>query len=43
MRKKNGTSRDKNIISEIKITLEGINSRLDTADKRIDELEDPAM
>lgn len=39
----NGTPRDENVISEIKNTLEGIASRLGAAEKRINELEDPAI
>lgn len=31
------------LISEIKNRSEGMNSRLDTAEKRINELEDPAI
>lgn len=38
-----GTSTDENIISEIKNTLEGTKCRLDTVEKRSNELEDPAI
>ena len=39
----NGTSTDENTISEIKNTLEGTKCRLDTVEKRSNELEDPAI
>lgn len=36
----NGTSREENTITEMKISLDGINSTLDTEEKIISELED---
>lgn len=39
----NGTSREENTMTEMSISLEGINSKLDTEGKMIIELEDIAI